>query len=283
MSTVSESLSILAKVDITLAWKSQAAISLLIHRIRALDAPSSPQLWFSISPIDVTEAVLVDCLRSLYIASDQELMPFRAAVEDWIIRRFRVLPYVRWLPNGDLPCHTFLIEVAKDVEYSLYFYSYVWTQTVAQSRGHEIEALLLGSANLSPEDCFLLVLVCRRHALRYVELFPDAPLISDSRDRRNTHVKVYVESCGVVQKSNHINTVLNIGRKLLAMEKALDCPGISLAMFRHIRFLETMLAQDIQQMIQLLGLFGQFPRVTEAGHGLSLNLQVYQKRYNLKQ
>lgn len=281
MSTVPESMSILARVDKVLAWKSQAAISLLIHRVRRLDAPF-PQLWFSISPIDVTGADLENCLRNLYSASDEELLPFRDKMWSWIIERFQILPYVRLLPNEDLPCYTYLIEVANDVEYSLYFYSSVWTQTLARSRSHEIEALLLGSGNLSPEGCFMFVLVCRRHALKYVELFPDVPLIPESGDRRHTHVNAYVKICGVVQNPKHIKTFLNIGRKLLAIERALDCPGISLAMFRKVRFLERMLAQDIYQMIQLLGLFGQFPTVMHAGHGLSPDLRVYQKRYNLK-
>ncbi|EED20950.1 hypothetical protein TSTA_081830 [Talaromyces stipitatus ATCC 10500] len=262
MSTVSESLSILAQVDIALAWKSQAAISLLVHRVRGLDAQLLPQVWFPISPINVTGAVLDDCLRTLYTASDEELMPFRATMEYSIFTRFRVLPYVHsLLPNEDLPCHTYLTNVAENLAYRLYFYSSIWTRSLVQlSRAQNNGAPLLGSRNLSPEDCFRLVIISRRHALRYVQLFPDAPLIPESSDRRHTHVNA----------------------KLLAIERGLDCPGISLIMFLDVRELLDMRARDIYQMIQLLGLFGRFPEVTKAACGLSSDLHIYQKDYDLK-
>jgi hypothetical protein len=281
MSTVLESLSILAQVDTALAWKSQAAISLLIHRVRGLNAQLPPQVGFLISPINVTGAVLDDCLRTLYTASDGELTPLRAAMENSIFTRFRVLPYVQSLPNEELPCHTYLIQVTKNLDYSLHFYSYVWTRPLVQlSQDQNFEARLLGPGNLSPKDCFLLVLICRRHALSYVQLFPNAPLIPESGDRRNTHVKAYVESCGRVQHTSQIKTFLNIGRKLLAIERDLDCPGISLIMFLNVRSLDLMQARDIYQMIQLLGLFGQFSLITKPAYRLSSDIHVYQKRYN---
>jgi hypothetical protein len=283
MSTVSESLSILTQVDTALAWESQSAISLLIHRVRCLDAHILPQVWFPIPPyaleINVTGAILQDCLQTLYSASDGELMPFRAAMEVWIFTRFRILPYVQSLPNEDLPCQIYLIQVTKNLDYTLRFYRYVWSRLLVElSHGHASEALLLGSGNLRPTDSFVLVIVCRYHALRYVQLFPDAPLVPESGDRRNTHVKAYVESCGHVKNLSQIKTFLNIGRKLLAIERGLDCPGIALVMFLSVQSLAQMQARDIYQMIQLLGLFGRFPSVTRTACWLSSDLQIYQEQ-----
>lgn len=208
-------------------------------------------------------------------------MPFRAATEDRIFTRFQVLSYVLPLPpNEDLPCHIYLTEVAQNLEYCLYFYSCIWTRSLVQlSRAQNIGAPLLAYRELSPEDYFRLVIICRRHALRYVQLFPNTPLIPESGDRRITHVNEYVDSCDRVQNRSQIKDFLNIGRKLLAIERGLDCPGISLIMFLNVQRLLRMTARDIYQMIQLLGLFGQFPTVTEAACGLSSDLHIYQKQY----
>jgi hypothetical protein len=280
MSKVTESLSVLVQVSSEVAWKSQAAISLLIHRVRALRTQPSPQ-WDSALTnsihVDVTEDSLKQCLQTLYMTSDVELSYLRPVLESHIFGRFQTLPYVRSL-SKDLPCEAYLVEVEKGLEYSHFFFSYVWTGLLVEPT-RDLRKVLQLSRSPSPVDLFLFVIGCRHHALGYRLSFPDAPLISERGEELDTHIRAYIETCDCQLPLRRIITVLGIGRKLLAIETNLECPGISLAMFLTIRTLGQMQVRDIFQLIQLIGTFGQFPSILKAGHTLDSQLEIYQERY----
>jgi hypothetical protein len=109
-------------------------------------------------------------------------------------------------------------------------------------------------------------------------MFPSVTLVPDSGDRHNTFITQYVNACGPVE-NQLVQKALKFGRKLLALEDALECPGISLVFSLLLQQLNHLHSRDIHQLIAILGLFAQFPQVVGLGHRLTPDVHVYQRRF----
>lgn len=277
-----EPLQVLSDLTDELAWKFQAPISLLVHRIRYLETqPQPPQVWVPREEqAQVSDKMVERCLKLLFDMSDNGLQQYQVVMMDRVLPRFRLLPYVRNMPSGLLPCQAFLASVVQRLHDIAEFYSYVWTRNItalSRSQDPQMQALKL-PPHPSHDHVFVYVIGCRHHGISYKTMFPGATLVPDSGDRQNTSVAQYEKACGLVE-NQLIRKALKFGRKLLALEEALDCPGISLVFSLLLQQLNHLHSRDIHQLIATLVFFARFPHVVRLGHDLTPDVLVYQRRF----
>jgi hypothetical protein len=278
---------ILYQLSDSVAWRWQAPISLVIHRF--LNFPA--QTWTpqekkrsqnQIKDREVSEEVIGFCLRFLYNLPAEEFQPHQAAIFHHLYPRFRVLPSVRSLQQGLMQYQKFLIHLCEDFNHIESFCGNVWTHLILRlrKRGDPRVQALKVPQDPSREDMFTYVVGCRHHGIEYRKRFPDSPPIPEDGDRCAGQFKTYIDACGLDRNEEHITRkALKIGRKLLAIEEALECPGISLVMILIIRELDQMKALEIHKLIALLSFFQQFPKIVKLGRVLSPEMRTYQNRF----
>jgi hypothetical protein len=267
-----------------LIW--QVPISLVIHRFQYYPHAQTPQETWSPGQKQFrqfSETEIKYCLQFLYHLPLQVIQSYQAAISEHILPQLRILPYIGSLESGIMPCQQLIFDLRPNFMLTVEFYNRVWTCLIIRlgRKGDPRTHALKLPRNPSLEEKFTYMIGCRYHGTVYRKMFPDSSPIPDAGDRHDGQFHAYAEAQGFdINNEKIIRKAIKTGRYLLAIEEALKCLGISLAIISVIRWLDQTKASEVYKLISLLECFQEFPDIIQLGNRLSPYTCIYQDHFN---